>query len=245
MQEEPGKTARNAVEWNDSLLRSVVEWDVSTWRKAALYWDRYVDECLDRPSGQILLEIGARGGGVTLLFALKGFTCVCTDRGESFDHARALHSAYGVTRRVTYADADALALPFDNCAFDAVVFKSVLGAIGRGGHGERAEAAMAEIRRVLKPGGTLLFAENLLGTRLHSRLRRRFKRWGASWNYVTLERMNGLLADYCDVDLHSYGYFGAFLRDHPLTRKADELFCRRDPSNRHYMCYGAARKEKA
>ena len=231
-----------AIQWNEKLLRDIVEWDVSTWRKAVRYWDRYVDDRLLPTEGRMLLEIGAGGGGVTLMFALKGFACTCTDKGKDFGQARALHEAYGVAGRVTYADVDALALPFANASFDVVVFKSVLGAISRDGHRERAEAAVAEMLRVLKPGGALLFAENLLGTRLHRGLRRRFKRWGTSWNYVTLERMGELLAAFDEVDLHSYGYFSAFFREHPLGRKADELLCRRDPSPRHYMCYGVGRK---
>lgn len=236
-----GMPRMRPIEWNDQLLRDVVEWDVSTWRKAVWYWDRFVDERLPlaEPS---LLEIGARGGGVTLMFALKGFACTCTDKGESFEQARALHRARGVAGLVTYADADALALPFADESFDVVVFKSVLGAIGRSGHGERMEAAVAEVLRVLKPGGTLLFAENLQGTWLHRALRRRFKRWGTSWNYPTPERMRGLLAGFSRVELHTYGCFGCLWRDHLLTRKADELLCRRDPSPRHYMCYGAAVK---
>ncbi len=230
------------MEWSDKLLRDVIEWDIATWRKAVQYWDRYTDEHLPDPSAKTLLEIGARGGGVTLMFALKGFECTCSDKGETFEQARALHAEYGVSARVTYVDADALALPFPDASFDAVVFKSVLGAIGRSGHDENIDAAIAELYRVLKPGGVLLFAENMRATRLHAALRRRFKRWGNSWNYATPERMRALLARFAALDLHTYGCFSCFRMDHPLTRRADELLCRKDPSPRHYMAYGAAEK---
>jgi len=123
-----------------------------------------------------------------------------------------------------------------------VAFKSVLGAVGRDGNDERIGAAVGEMLRVLKPGGRLLFAENLKGTRLHSALRRWLVPWGSSWNYISLERMRAFLVGFSEVEMHTYGFFGCFLKDHPLTRKADEALCRRDPSPRHYMCYGMARK---
>ena len=232
------------MEWNRKLLQDIISWDINTWKRALFCWDAHMDALLPAP-GLRVLEIGARGGGVSLYFARKGWQCVCSDRGENFAEAAALHDAYGVSEQVTYVDADCTALPFPEASFDAVVFKSVLGSIGKNGEDARIDAAMAEMLRVLKPGGTLFFAENLAATRMHLSLRRRFNRWGAAWNYLTLARIRTLLANFDAPQLHTYGFWGCFLKDHPLTRVADALCCRKDPSARHYMCYGIAKKPGA
>ena len=230
------------MEWTEKLLRDIVEWDVSTWRKAIFCWDRRIDGLPGGAAGRRALEIGARGGGVTMYLARKGFDCVCSDRGETFADAKRLHAEYGVSDRVAYADADAAALPFEDAGFDVVAFKSVLGSVGKNRQDEKIDAAMAEALRVLKPGGMLLFAENLKATRVHLYLRRRLNRWGSAWNYLSLERMRALLAPLEELELHTYGFWGCFWKDHPLTRAADALCCRRNPSRRHYMCYGAGTK---
>jgi SAM-dependent methyltransferase len=52
-------------------------------------------------------------------------------------------------------DAPAEALPFEDESFDAVVSTMVLCTVGD------AQAAVREVRRVLRPGGTLLFIEHV------------------------------------------------------------------------------------
>lgn len=230
------------MEWNGELLRDIVAWDVSTWQKAIFCWDAYIDAHLPNCEHLQVLEIGARGGGVSLYFAQKGFRVACSDCGDRFEEAQALHARYGVTSAITYIDADCTALPFEAETFDAVAFKSVLGSIGKNKQDEKIVAAMAEIERVLKPGGTLFFAENLEATPFHLYLRRKVNRWGAAWNYVSLPRMAELLSNFSPVELHTYGFWGCFLKDHPITRTADRWMCRKSPSHRHYMCYGVAKK---
>jgi ubiquinone/menaquinone biosynthesis C-methylase UbiE len=55
----------------------------------------------------------------------------------------------GFAGRVTFRPADAFALPFDDAAFDLVVCRHMLQAV------PRPEDAMAEMVRVLRPGGRL------------------------------------------------------------------------------------------
>ena len=75
-------------------------------------------------------------------------------------------------------------LPIQTEAFDLVIFKSVLGALRTK---QRQEQALGEIYRVLRPGGVLLFAENLVGSSLHARLRSRFVPWEGGWRYLDMK----------------------------------------------------------
>jgi SAM-dependent methyltransferase len=98
-----------------------------------------------------VLEIAAGTGVVTrrLAAALPAATViVATDLNQPMlDHARSM----GTARPVEWRQADAMQLPFPDQSFDAVVCQfGVMFFPDKG-------AAMAEVRRVLRPGGTFLF----------------------------------------------------------------------------------------
>jgi SAM-dependent methyltransferase len=97
-----------------------------------------------------VLEIAAGTGVVTraLAEALPDAGIVATDLNPAMlEQARAM----GTARPVEWRQADAMALPFDDGAFDAVVCQ--FGAM----FFPDKPQAFAEVRRVLKPGGTFLF----------------------------------------------------------------------------------------
>jgi SAM-dependent methyltransferase len=97
-----------------------------------------------------VLEIAAGTGVVTraLAEALPDAGIVATDLNPAMlEQARAM----GTARPVEWRQADAMALPFDDGAFDAVVCQ--FGAM----FFPDKPQAFAEVRRVLKPGGTILF----------------------------------------------------------------------------------------
>lgn len=74
--------------------------------------------------------------------------------------AAPLHRRYHVQDKISYLNVNAAQMDF--CGqFDLVIFKSVMGSIGQSGKAEEQARAMACIYRALKPGGVLLFAENL------------------------------------------------------------------------------------
>lgn len=227
-----------------ALMRDIVEWDVPTWQHAVRGWQRALDAYLPDGQGKTVLEIGARHGGVSLFFALRGFDCLCTDKvvPDDFAAAQALHRQYGVQDQMRYELVDGTALPYPDESFDVVVFKSVLGHVGRDGQEQRIPLAIGEMRRVLKPGGLLLFAENLDASALHRFMRRRFVRWGKQWNYLTLPRLREYLAPFATVELHTYGFWGCMAKDRWYSDLADRLCCRKDVSENHYMCYGWAKK---
>lgn len=70
---------------------------------------------------------------------------------------RAVRRARGSERRILLCQAEAEALPFIAGAFEAVVVTLVLCSVGD------QDRALAEARRVLRPGGTLRFLEHVRG----------------------------------------------------------------------------------
>lgn len=144
-----------------------------SWLMAAIY-DRFMRRTeahlvpwratlLSGLSGRVL-ELGA-GTGVNLAFyprALDRLVLAEPDR-----HMRARLAARVVRERpdAEVVDASAEALPFDDGAFDAVVSTLVLCSV------RDVERALEEARRVLRPGGALLFLEHVAADERPARLR--------------------------------------------------------------------------
>jgi SAM-dependent methyltransferase len=102
---------------------------------------------------------------------------------------------------------DGKAIPFEN-HFDIVLFKSILGGIGRNGDTESRRKVISEIHKSLKPGGKLLFAENLGASRAHKFLRKRLTSWGSYWNYLEMEEVGELFNQYDSLIYDTAGFLG-------------------------------------
>jgi SAM-dependent methyltransferase len=218
---------------DDALVHSVIVWDVRNWSRALPFWRSHL-----AAHAQTALAIGERGGGLSLWLATQGIHVVCTDLGVSFEPAMALHRQYGVTDLVTYADLDATSIDFPDASFDIVIFKSVLGALETR---DRQIQAIGEIHRVLRPGGSLLFAENLVGSRLHVSLRRRFVAWDR-WRYLDLDRDRDLFDGFAAVEFQTWGLLGLFGRNESqrdLLARIDALITRWVPARWRYILFGA------
>jgi SAM-dependent methyltransferase len=234
-------TLMDPMQRDRELLRDVLQWDVQSWKTALDFWAI----ALGNRSGLNCLEIGAGSGGLSLWLALRGHHVTCSDRTEVARTAAELHRKYGVAGTITYADVDATTIDFEEC-FDVVVFKSVLGGIGRAERMDRQELAVREMHKALKPGGQLLFAENGAASPLHQLMRKRFVPWGAEWRYPTRDEMRHLLAPFSRVDLRATGFLAAFGRS---ERQRDLLaffdrwgFKRVVPESLSYIFYGSAVK---
>lgn len=224
--------------------KDILEWDIATWARALRFWEETISEKnIGLKNG---LEIGAHNGGISLFFAKKyGTKMVCSDIGLASEKARTLHYENGVNHLIEYAEVDATAIPYPDGTFDFVVFKSVLGAVGR--HGQKAEQqkAIAEMHRVLRPGGVLFFAENLGGSLLHRLARRVFVRWGKSWRYVTLNELDNWLSIFEKKETRATGFFAAFV---PRPEWLKTIAAHLDllffffPKKWRYVAYGYARK---
>lgn len=126
-------------------------------------------------AGGQTLEIGA-GTGRNLPFYPS--TVDRLTLSEPDPHARRRLGARAGARGsgIAVVDATAEALPFEDAAFDAVVLTLVLCTVADPGR------ALSEIRRVLRPGGSLHFAEHVRSD--DATLARRQDRWRRPWGLV-------------------------------------------------------------
>jgi SAM-dependent methyltransferase len=225
----------------DVNLTDFVEWDLANWSPALDFWLQSTS--LD-VSNVWVLELGAGLGGLSLWLALKGARVVCSELNGASAEARALHGKYNVQRLITYQAIDATSIPYEG-QFDIILFKSVLGDIGRGGRRELQDKAMREIYKSLKPGGELWFAENLTGSALH-RFSRKFIKRGSLWRYVSLEEIGQFLSPFRQHAYHTTGFLGVFGRSglpRDLLGALDRsLFNHVVPERWRYVVMGTAKK---
>ena len=231
--------SRSAFTVHRETLRDVLEWDIRNWSIALRFWRQHSSLDFSKCSA---LEVGSRGGGLSLWLALQGARVVCSDISAPAATAVRKHERYGVSHLVTYERIDALDIPYAN-HFDVVVFKSVLGAVASY---DRQLRAISEMHKALKPGGELLFAENLAGSWVHQFLRRRLVRWGRTWRYVTATELTALMAPFSRVRCQTSGVLGAFGRSErqraTLGAVDDLLFNAITPARFRYIAVGVATK---
>ncbi|MFD6142237.1 class I SAM-dependent methyltransferase [Promicromonospora sp. NPDC060271] len=98
--------------------------------------------------GDHVLDVAAGSGNAAIPAALAGAHVIASDlTPELFDAGRAAAAASGA--ELTWAEADAHSLPFDDAAFDRVL--SCVGVMFAPFH----RTAAAELLRVTRPGGTI------------------------------------------------------------------------------------------
>ena len=111
-------------------------------------WRRRVTEAVAPRSGQLILDLAAGTGTSSEPIAQAGAAVIATDLSFGM-------LLVGKQRRpaLSFVAADALQLPYADASFDAVTISFGLRNV------EDTEAALIEMRRVSKPGGTLVVCE--------------------------------------------------------------------------------------
>lgn len=131
-------------------------------------------ELLDNAHGATL-EIGAGTGANIAHYTAAAAPLVLTEP-DPHKLRRLRHRARRSRPDVETVVAQAHALPFPDASFDAVVVTLVLCSVP-----DQAQA-LAEVRRVLRPGGRLLFVEHVRS--VERRLARRQDLWRPVWRAI-------------------------------------------------------------
>ncbi|MFT6747774.1 MAG: ubiquinone/menaquinone biosynthesis C-methylase UbiE, partial [Glaciecola sp.] len=121
-------------------------------------------------------------------------------------------------------------------------FKSVLGALH---NSTDQKTGIAQIHKVLKPGGQLLFAENLTGSKVHQFLRKKYVKWGDAWKYITDDEMKQWTAQYKNCVTTSYGVvalLGRSEKQREILSVFDRVLSKITPRKWRYILFGVATK---
>jgi SAM-dependent methyltransferase len=223
----------------DLPIRDIFQWDSVNWSRSLRLWNKVLDS-----SPGIALEIGGREGGLALLAALHGHQALCSDLENPEHIATPFHSRHNTGKLIRYASVNALDIPYKD-EFDMVMVKSVITMIGRHGRKDLQQKALDEIFAALKPGGYLLFAENMKGSRLHVWLRNRFVPWGNEAGYLDWKEASVWFASKGELQFGTAGFFASFGRSESQRRMLGKLDKITDwiwPLNMKYMVYGIVRK---
>lgn len=111
-------------------------------------WRRAVVRAVDPAPGQRILDLAAGTGTSSLPFVRAGARVCATDLSRGM-----LEVGRGRYPGLDFVAGDALALPYADASFDAVTISFGLRNV------EDTAAALAELRRVTRPGGRLVICE--------------------------------------------------------------------------------------
>jgi ubiquinone/menaquinone biosynthesis C-methylase UbiE len=219
------------------VIKDVIEWDVENWKECIPFWEQYCDFSANNK----FLALGERNGGLSLWLALSGAKVICSDINPPTPKAIARHKKYKVEHNINYEIQDMMNIKYPDNYFDFVVFKSVIGRINIR---ETQKNAINEIYRVLKPGGKLLFAENLTSTIFHRILRKKNKFRG--WRYLNYKKdIPFCFEKFSFIQTHTHGFLATLGRrewQREMLSKLDGLICKFLPSRYHYIVFGVAEK---
>ena len=115
---------------------------------SARIWRKKVAKLVNSQPGQTILDLAAGTGSSSIVFLREGVKVVAADFSNGMlEEGRKRHP------QLEFVFADAAALPFADREFDTVTISFGIRNV------EKTEVALAEMFRVLKPGGKLVVCE--------------------------------------------------------------------------------------
>jgi ubiquinone/menaquinone biosynthesis C-methylase UbiE len=215
-------------------IKEIIQWDVKNWKNALPFWDAHFAV----KSGMKVLAIGEREGGLSFYFAKLGCEVWCTDYNEMPAVTQKMHEDKGVSSRIHYKKVDMRSIDFEDETFDVVVFKSVIGALGKK---EDQDQSIDEIRRVLKTGGALLMAENAQASKFHQKARKKFINWANRWRYITNEDLQFWASGFSKSRFKAHGFsalFGRSEKQRSALASFDKVISPLTPKKWKYIYFG-------
>ena len=226
----------------------IVQWDINNWSKALSFWEKEIEKTADKNNP--ILTLGERYGGLSLWLASNGYKNICSDYEVPESKAHELHKKYKVDDLITYKNIDIFNIPYPDNTFDVVVIKSVIGGL-KLSHKDKStrtlenqKKAVDEIKRVLKPGGIYLGAENMQGGLLHKFLRNYTKK-NTGWRYFTQDDLFFLLDGFSEIKIQFYGYLGTLFSSklvNSITGAFDKVLSKIIPSKIRYISFFIVKK---
>ena len=128
-------------------------WFAAVWERTGNRYQSIREEVVSEAKGRVL-EVGA-GTGFNLRHYSRQATSVTATEPNPFMLERAKRRAWKAGHSIEFRQARAEDLPFDDASFDTVVGTWVLCSV------QEPSEALAEIVRVLKPGGNFRFVEHV------------------------------------------------------------------------------------
>lgn len=219
------------------------QWDAGNWSQALDLWAPHF---IGEPSKKCL-EIGGWNGALSMMLADCGHQVLCSDLKSPEERATRLHREFVKNPElISYDSLSILDIPYESY-FDLIVFKSVLGGIARDGQFHRSQVAIDQIHKALKPGGKLLFVENIRGSWAHQYARKRFRGWGDSWYYFKDQELIDLFSKGFHLQHRSFGLTGLLASYNPRINSylsfLDQLLQPVVPRNWNYIFMGVATKK--
>ena len=210
-------------------------WDKSNWERGLNFIEKHKSQEFE---GKNVLELGGGEGSLSLWASYNGANVICSDIIKPGSLAlKKLNQ-----EKVEFQIIEAQDIPYRD-HFDFVIFKSLLGGVGRNNIFRKQTLVMEQIKKSLKRGGECLFIENMEGTIFHQIYRGRYGAGKNKWNYPSLDNFKNLSKNFSHTQYRSFGLLGSTHRSGKPFRKAfdikfDHLF----PSSWHYIYAGIYQK---
>ena len=169
--------------------------------------------------GKNILELGGKNASLSLWAAEKGGLVTCSDI-VGFENQYSQKVNPIEKGSIRYEIIDALDIGLKE-TYDFILFKSMLGGIGRIGFEKLQMDVMRQVHKSFKKGGEVLFIENMIGTWFHHYFRNRYGAGKNYWCYPTLRKFGEFSKLFDKVSYRTFGYIGG--SDFPLKKIRSKL----------------------